>query len=174
MKPSEQCAAELLDAVPLLMRVIRANVRNHRGPEMTVPQFRTLAFIGRNKGATLSEVAIHLGLTPPSTSKIVDALVASKLVTRVPHTVDRRCVVLALTPAGRKRYEVARCQARDFLAKCLTPLDAGALARLLEVTQTLKALFSDAEMPKMAIEKTPDCRREKQPQNPTTKSQRFY
>jgi DNA-binding MarR family transcriptional regulator len=164
MNPSELCAAELLETVPLLMRVIRANVRNHRGPEMTVPQFWTLAFIGGNKGAALSEVAIHLGLTPPSASKIVDGLVASKLVTREPDEFDRRCVVLALTPAGRKRYDAARSQARDFLAKTLAPLESGALERLLEATQTLKALFSDAQMRQTALEKTPRTReKENQP-----------
>lgn len=37
------CAAELLDTVPLLMRAIRTNVRSHSGPELSLPQFRTLA-----------------------------------------------------------------------------------------------------------------------------------
>ncbi len=155
MEPSpEQCAAELLETVPLLMRIIRANVRSHRGPEMSVPQFRTMAFIGRNKGTALSEVAAHLGLTPPSASKLVDGLVSSKLVTREAHTVDRRCVVLALTAAGQRRYDSARSQARAFLAERLAPLDSESREWVLKATQTLKAAFSDEERQKAPL-KTP-------------------
>ena len=127
------------------MRCIRANVRRHRGPEMSVPQFRTMAFIGRNKGAALSDVAAHLGLTLPSSSKLVEGLVAAKLATREVHSQDRRCVVLALTSAGQKRYEAARRKARDFLAEKLVSLGGDERERMLEATRTLKAIFSEAE-----------------------------
>jgi len=127
------------------MRCIRANVRRHRGPEMSVPQFRTMAFIGRNKGAALSDVAAHLGLTLPSTSKLVEGLVAAKLATREIDSQDRRFVVLALTASGQKRYETARKMARDFLAEKLVSLGGEERERMLEATRTLKAIFSEAE-----------------------------
>jgi DNA-binding MarR family transcriptional regulator len=151
----ENCAAELLETVPLLMRIIRANVRRHGGMEMSVPQFRTLAFIGRNKGAALSDVAAHLGLTLPSTSKLVEGLVSSKLATRETHTGDRRCVVLALTPAGQKRHAAARRMARDFLAEGLASLGADQREQILHATQTLKMVFTDDEKQKVGTARTP-------------------
>ena len=112
---------------------------------MSVPQFRTLAYIGRNKGAALLDVAAHLGLTPPSTSKLVEGLVAAKLVTREIDHQDRRRVVLALTVAGQKRYDSARRKARDFLAGKLDHLGMEDRERIFEATRTLSALFSGTE-----------------------------
>ena len=69
--PPRDCAAELLEVVPLMMRVIRAKVRAHSSPELSVPQFRALAFLGRNEGAMLGDVATFLVLTlsqPPNWS----------------------------------------------------------------------------------------------------------
>ena len=40
------CANALLEIVPLIMRNIRAKVRRHSGPELSVAQFRALAFLG--------------------------------------------------------------------------------------------------------------------------------
>lgn len=144
--PPQECAAELVETVPLLMRIIRARVRSHRGPEMSVPQFRTMAFIGRNKGAALSDVAAHLGLTLPSTSKLVDGLVSAKLATRKTHAGDRRCVVLALTPAGEKRHTAARNLARDFFAQKLSALSGEKLIQILRAVQALKTIFNDVEV----------------------------
>ena len=48
-------------------------------------QFRTLAFVDANQGASLSEVAGHIGLGLPSMSKLVDALVNRELLTRDVH-----------------------------------------------------------------------------------------
>ena len=52
-----ECARTVLDAVPHLMRVIRLQVRTRSSPEFTVPQFRALAFLGRNEDAMLADVA---------------------------------------------------------------------------------------------------------------------
>ena len=60
---TEECARELLEVVPLVMRDIRTQMRSERTPDLTVPQFRTMLFIDRNMGASLSEVAEHIGIT---------------------------------------------------------------------------------------------------------------
>ena len=68
----EQCAREILDTVPVVMRMIRKELRKRGARVLTVPQFRTLAFVNRRKGASLSEAAEHIGLTLPSVSTLVD------------------------------------------------------------------------------------------------------
>jgi len=141
----ELCAAELLETVPLLMRCIRANVRSHRGQDMSVPQFRTLAFIGRNKGAALSDVAGHLGLTLPSTSKLVEGLVSAKLVIREIDPTDRRYVVLALTSAGQRKYDSARKMARDFIAAKVAHLGPEQREEIFAAARTLKQIFAGAD-----------------------------
>src|SRR4029077_403378 len=102
--PSGQCAAELLELVPLMMRVIRAKVRSHSSPELSVAQFRALAFLGRNQRAMLGDVAGFLALTLPAASKLVDGLVSVGFATREIDPADRRKVALTLTAAGRRKY----------------------------------------------------------------------
>src|SRR3954462_5416243 len=115
-RSSQNCAADLLEVVPMIMRAMRAEVRRHRLPELSMPQFRALAFIGRNEGAALSDVALFLGLGLPSASKLVDGLVESEFVIREIARGDRRRVQLALSPAGHDKYKVMVRQSRNFLA----------------------------------------------------------
>ena len=140
----KQCAAELLDTVPLLMRVIRTNVRAHSGPELSMPQFRTLAFLGRNECAMLSDVANFLGLTLPGASKLVDGLVAAKLASRETHARDRRRVSLALTKTGRRKHEAVVQAAREFLAGKLRQHSADERAALLSAMKLLRKAFAVA------------------------------
>ena len=48
----DACAAELLDTVPLIMRIIRQHMRRHRSG-LTVPQFRTLCYATTYEGCSL-------------------------------------------------------------------------------------------------------------------------
>ncbi len=139
-----QCATELLETIPLLMRVIRTNVRSHSGPELSMPQFRTLAFLGRNECAMLSDVSNFLGLTPPAASKLIDGLVAAKLASRETPAGDRRRVSLELTKAGRREYGAVVQAAREFLAGKLRHLNATERASLLDAMSLLKRAFADA------------------------------
>jgi DNA-binding MarR family transcriptional regulator len=78
----KDCAREILDVKPVVMRFIRAEMRRHRAPGLSVPQFRTLVFIERSEGSSLGTVAEHLGLTPPSACKLVDGLRERRLIFR--------------------------------------------------------------------------------------------
>lgn len=145
MRPlPEECAREVLDVVPLVMRAIRAEMRSHRTPDLSVPQFRALLYLQRNPGAGLSAVADHLGLTPPSTSKLVDGLVARGLVERRPSPTDRRRVLLMVTPPGAGILQAASEATQARLAEALARLDGGKCATVLEAMQTLRALFGAA------------------------------
>lgn len=108
-----------------------------------MPQFRTLAFLGRNPGAMLSDVAAFLALTPPAASKLIDGLFLEKLVERETGTADRRRVVLALTPLGKRKYEAAVKAAEAYLSEKLAQLDAPTRGEILRAMQALHALFED-------------------------------
>lgn len=136
------CADALLEVVPMIMRAMRAEVRRHGAPEMSVPQFRALAFIGRNEGAALSDLAAFLGLTLPSASKLVDGLVAAKFIGRVTHADDRRRVALTLSAAGRRKYEIIVGQARDLFAQRVAALSTPERQRLIQSMALLRQLFA--------------------------------
>src|SRR5215472_3469611 len=98
---AEACAAQIMETVPLVMRTLRTEMRRRRPADLSVPQFRALAFVRRHPGASLSEVAEHLGLTLPATSTLIDHLVARELVRRAPNPDNRRRLVLTLTADGQ-------------------------------------------------------------------------
>jgi len=137
----QSCAAELLEVVPMIMRAMRAEVRRQRLPELSMPQFRALAFIGRNPGAALSDVAAFLGLGLPSTSKLVDGLVDAKFVTREIAPGDRRRMQLDLSAAGHAKYKAMVKQARNFLAGKVAHFSDAQFRQLSEVLVALRLTF---------------------------------
>jgi DNA-binding MarR family transcriptional regulator len=138
-----ECATELLEVVPLIMRMIRSQVRSHSSPELSIPQFRALAFLGRNERAMLSDVSAFLGLTLPSASKLIDGVVCAGFATREIDPADRRRVALTLTPAGQKKYRIARRFAHKFLSERVGRLSGADRTRLLGAMESLRAIFAE-------------------------------
>lgn len=142
----EQSAREVLETLPLVLRVIRGEIRRARFPNFSLPQFRTLAFLGRNPGAMLSDVAEHLGLSLPTVSKLVDTLVSSKLVSRKSDPADRRRMILVLTAAGERKYGVALNAATQLLAAKVGALSAEQNGKIVEAMKLLRSVFSAASV----------------------------
>ncbi|MCL4303484.1 MAG: MarR family transcriptional regulator [Anaerolineae bacterium] len=150
----DNCAHEVLEVTPLIMRAIRAEMRRQRGFDLSVPQFRTLAYLNYYQGASLSDAAEFIGLTLPSMSKLVDGLVARQLVLRELAANDRRRVMLALTAAGQATFQAARAATQTFLAQRLAELPAEERAVVTEAMQILHPLFT----PQQELESEPDGR----------------
>lgn len=119
---SQQCARELLETAPLVVRFIRDEVRRRRAAGLTLPQFRTLAFLSRARDSSLSDVAGHLGLSLPAMSRLINGLVAARLVARQPAAANRRQVALNLTSRGRATLETVRGEIRLRLADAVKDL----------------------------------------------------
>jgi len=139
----DECAHEVLDVVPLAMRVIREQLRKHGTQLLSVPQFRTLLFINRNKGASLSEVADHIGLTLPSMSALVDGLVTRNFVTRRTHQDDRRRVDLALTERGETTLLIATKATQDHLKEQFGRLSEAERSTIVRSMRILRQVFSE-------------------------------
>ena len=138
----DACAQEILDVIPAVMRTIRAELRRHRAADLSVPQFRTLAFIDRNVNASLSDVAEHIGLTLPSLSKIVAGMVVRKLVMRKTHPVDRRRMTLALTARGQRALQSSRAAARACLAEDVAALSDRQRDTIVQAMEILRPVFT--------------------------------
>ena len=138
----DTCAQEILEVVPAVMRTIRAEMRRHRTADLSVPQFRTLAFIDRKADASLSDVAEHIGLTLPSMSKIVDGLVTRKLVTRHTSATDRRRMTLALTARGLTALQTSRAATRACLAEDLAGLTERQRDTIAQAMEILRPVFT--------------------------------
>ncbi|MGA8855777.1 MAG: MarR family transcriptional regulator [Candidatus Bathyarchaeia archaeon] len=138
------CGREVLDVVPLAMRAIRAQLRKHGAKEVSVPQFRTLAYLNRHEGTSLSDVAEHIGLTLPSMSALVDSIVMKGLVIRQTHPEDRRRMTLTLTERGRATLRVAHEAAASYLEEKIGQLSATERATVIEAMRMLKRVFIKA------------------------------
>ncbi len=138
----QECAGEVLETIPLIMRTIRARMRAAPPLNLSVPQFRTLMFLRRHEGASLSDAAEHLGLSLPSTSKLVDGLVAHDVLMRQPHPGDRRRVTLTLTAGGRSTLRTVQEAAQAHLAKLLTALPADRREVVVEAMGALREVFA--------------------------------
>ena len=141
MSNSTECARALLEVVPKVMQTIRAEMRRHRGADLSVVQMRTLAFLNRNPGAPLSAVAEHVGLTLPSMSSQVSGLVARDLLDRSTAAHDRRYVTLTLTPEGRDVFQTARQSALTNIAVRLDALTPDEQAVIIEACSLLADIF---------------------------------
>ena len=138
----DRCASNVLDVMPMVMRAVRAEMRSHRAPDISVSQFRALAFISRNDGSSLSDTAGHIGLTLPSMSKMIDVLVERNLVKREAHPCDRRRVTLSLTASGRAMYKSARAATQKFLAERMATVRAADRAAVAQAMAILASLFA--------------------------------
>ncbi|WP_315788425.1 MarR family transcriptional regulator [Fischerella sp. JS2] len=147
-KTSQECAARVMETIPLLMRFIRADMRTHSADSLSIPQLRSLAFLKRNPGASLSEVAEHLGVTCATASTTIERLVQRHLVQRTDHPQERRRVVLNLTEEGKQLLEQSQQKTRAHIAEILKDLTPEQVSQIEEGLALLKNVFEQTEVPK--------------------------
>ena len=141
-KAEDECAREVLEVVPTVMRFIRTQMRSHRALDLSVPQFRSLVFIERREGTSLGEVAGNLGLTSPSACVLIDGLANRGLVTRAESPEDRRRLTLAITAEGKTALAQARGETQKSLSAILAPLRKQDLAAVTRAMDALHRAFS--------------------------------
>ncbi len=141
-RAAESSAREVLDVVPTVMRFIRAEMRGSRGLDLSVPQFRSLVFIERKPGSSLSRVAEHLGLTAPTASKLIDGLEARSMITRRHSAEDRRKVTIEITPAGARAVDGARGEALKSMSRLMGSLDNAELKAVTDGMAALRRVFA--------------------------------
>lgn len=135
------CAREILDVTPNIIQAIRVQMRAQRQHDLSVPQFRTLTFLSRHPGSSLSAAAEHIGLTLPTMSVLIEGLVQRGLVDRAADVRDRRRVLLTLTPDGQLLHAQALDAAAAWLAALLEPLDENERATIVQALEMLRPLF---------------------------------
>ncbi|MBW4633026.1 MAG: MarR family transcriptional regulator [Iphinoe sp. HA4291-MV1] len=147
-KPSQECAAKLMETIPLLMRFIRADMRTHSADSLSIPQLRSLAFLNRNPGASISEVADHLGVTCATASTTIERLVQRNLVERTDNPQERRRVILNLTKEGKQQLEQSQEKTRAHIVEILECLTPEQVAHIEEGLALLKDVFEQTEVKK--------------------------
>ena len=135
--PPRDCASRMLATVPPLMQQIRAEMRAAAPAGMSIPQFRALIFARNQSGASVTELAAHLGVTVPTASVMVDRLVRQKLLRARVTPDNRRRRSLALTAAGMRAVQAALTITTDAFAQRLAALTDEELALVQHALQLL-------------------------------------
>jgi DNA-binding MarR family transcriptional regulator len=137
----DQCAHAVLDVIPLIMRVIRSEMRQNRKRDLSVPQFRTLGFLTHYPHSSLSQLSEHLGLKRPTASKLVDALVERDLIVRETSAADRRVIQLILTSRGTTIFDTALKSIQAQLAERLSSHSGSELKHITSAIKVLRRAF---------------------------------
>lgn len=106
---------------------------------VTIAQFRSLVILDSKGPSTLAHLAGELGVTASTAQRQVDRLVGQELVSRRENPQDRREVVIAVTPAGRRIVNSATRRRRraieDIVAR-MSLVDSDALIDALNAFAT--------------------------------------
>ncbi|MFF3854482.1 MarR family winged helix-turn-helix transcriptional regulator [Micromonospora sp. NPDC002575] len=87
------------------------------GPEITLPQFRTLVVLAARGPQRAADIAAELGVAPSAGTRMCDRLAAKGLVQRTRSTSDRRVVRLRLSTAGTGLVDRVFRQRREALSR---------------------------------------------------------
>jgi DNA-binding MarR family transcriptional regulator len=141
-RPSRDVAREILKIIPLVMRTVAAELRA-AGELPAYAHFGLLTMLSA-RPRTLSELASLQGVSPPTMSNSISAMVQRGWVRRTAPPRDRRVVIIEVTPTGKAVVERVGRAAEAHLAVMLTPLDAASRRRLQAGLAVLRKIFSCA------------------------------
>ena len=137
---ARKAARALLNIMPLVMRTVAAELRF--AGELPAPAHFPLLMMLAEQPRTLTELAVLRGVSLPTMSNSIAALVHHGWARRADPAKDRRTVVVEVTSSGKAALDrVGRC-AEGHLAEALAPLDAGSLRRLQAGLGVLRKVFS--------------------------------
>jgi len=130
--------ASLIGTVGPVMRHLVAHARRHRTwGDLTYQQYNVLRMIDTLGPQPQAEVARRLMVTAPVVTRLASTLAETGLVNRRTDPKDKRAVLLALTPLGRRQ---ARAMRQDLLQAAHELLEPIAEERRAGVAAALEEL----------------------------------
>ena len=141
------CAGAVMDTAIHVVRLVRAEIRRRRPAGLTVTQLRALGFLRAFPGASLAELAEHLGLGAPTASKLVGSLAGRRLVRQRVAAGDRRRRALHLTARGATGLDAGFRLCRRQLAARLATLSAAERRVVLRATVLLRPVVTPPPPP---------------------------
>ncbi|PYQ79730.1 MAG: hypothetical protein DMG01_08080 [Acidobacteria bacterium] len=126
---AREAARDILQIIPLVMRAVAAQLRS--AGELPAPAHFGLLSMLSERSRTLTELASIQGVTLPTMSNSISAMVHRGWVKRTAPTQDRRVVIIEVTSTGH-------------LAEVLAPLDVPSRRRLHNGLGVLRKVFTPA------------------------------
>jgi len=104
--------------------------------ETTIAQYRALVVLASRGPQRMVDLATALGVAPSTAGRMCDRLVRKGLIRRHRARVDRRAVLVSITPAGRQVVDQATTRRRALIAEILAELPAARQRAVAEALGT--------------------------------------
>jgi DNA-binding MarR family transcriptional regulator len=131
----------------LLMRSVSAHLRQTSRQPLAPAQLGSLLKISAGP-CTLSELARHQSVSPPTVSRSVDMLVRRGWVERTVDESDRRQTLLGLTDQGRQVLADVKACAEQHIAAKISTLNASDRGELAAAAALLARVFTERPVSK--------------------------
>jgi DNA-binding MarR family transcriptional regulator len=138
-KNSQEIADQIHSAAIHLLRKLR---REDAASGLNAPRLSALSVIVFVGPVTLGDLAAAEQVRPPTMTRIVDALVNQRLVTRSRSAKDGRSTLIAATPAGRKLLMQGRERRVRTFARQIDSLSQAERTVLRRAVETLKKVVA--------------------------------
>ncbi len=152
-REDDPAGADIVDAVLTASRTLVAVTERSLGAvaeDTTMAQYRALVVLASRGPQRMVDLAVALGVTPPTAGRMCDRLVRKGLIRRHRGRADRREVLVAVTAAGRQVVDQATARRRALLAEILGRLPAGqqaAVAAALRAFAVAAGEIPDSQWP---------------------------
>jgi DNA-binding MarR family transcriptional regulator len=139
--PDGRLASDLSLAVIRLARQLR-----FRRPDshVSLSQLSALSTLAKEGAMTPGALAERERVRPPSMTRVIASLTALGLVARTAHPVDRRQVLVSVSPAGAQLIEAERRASQEWLSQRLAALDSGQRDALLTAADLMSAIVDES------------------------------
>jgi DNA-binding MarR family transcriptional regulator len=125
----------------LAIHLLRRVKRGDEVAGLNAPRLSALSVVIYRGPISVSELAKAEGVTAPTMTRLVQALVKAELVERSADATDNRVVLLRASPAGRRTLDLARGRRLAALEELLERLDTDDIALVERAVSTLEPLL---------------------------------
>ncbi|PIR46783.1 MAG: hypothetical protein COV07_02270 [Candidatus Vogelbacteria bacterium CG10_big_fil_rev_8_21_14_0_10_45_14] len=123
-------------------RLIRARMKPTKKTDpSTFLRIGTLHYISESKRPTMQKISKFLSITPPSVTSLINGLINSGMITRVPDTRDRRMIRIEISPKGRKFLEKTHKEMTERMSQVLEKLDPKDIDDLVRIMKKLQKAY---------------------------------
>jgi DNA-binding MarR family transcriptional regulator len=136
-KTNEQAIADLIQAMGLLIRRVRAATASN---DLSLTESAVLGRLAKEGPATTADLARAENMKPQSMGTTIAALEELGLVERRQHPTDGRQVNIELTAKGAAMRNAAKAAKRTWLAQAIAQLDKEEQATLFEAGAIIERL----------------------------------
>ena len=137
--PDEELAARVHSAA---LHLLRRLAQDDRATGVSAPRLSALSVLVFGGPRTIGELAGLEGVTPPTMTRLVAAMVADGLIDRLEDPADRRVVRVQASATGRSLLLAGRDRRVATLAAMVKPLTAKERRRLDAAAATIERMLA--------------------------------